>query len=362
MTWKPSRYSPLYKTRSQNGLISRTPKSICEPLVDKTKGTYPSPVITNKNHSNPDQLEELFNKFMDEKKYTIRLSPITLIGYRASYDLFRKLSYVKIDSLTTESLTNFFKEMQTRTRIVGKGTEKNGVKDSTVATYARKLNVFFEWLVRGKHISENPIKKLPKFKPVYDDKRALLKVDIDYIRTAIENHSTTLLQKKRDRAIISTLLFCGIRRGELRGLQVTDVNLEKRMLTVRAETSKSGSTRILPINRILAMVLEDYLEERKRKDYKTPQLFVSLNADKGISMDGLINWTRRLNRLSCIRFHLHRFRHTFATNLAANGVSLIKISKLLGHKDTRMTLVYLRSLASDDLAPEMNILTFDNLI
>lgn len=317
--------------------------------------------ITNQN-AKQDRLDELFDKFMVEKQYAIRLRPATLIGYRASYDLFRKLSHVTIDSLTTESLTNFFKEMQTRTRIVGNGIEKNGVKDSTVATYAMKLNVFFEWLVREKHISENPIKKLPKYRPVYDDKRALRKGDIEYIRTAIENHSTTLLQKKRDRAMISTLLFCGIRRGELLGLQVTDVNLEKRKLTVKGETSKSKLTKILPINPILVMILEDYLEERKRKGYKTPQLFASLITDKGLSMDGLIHWTRRLKKLSGVKFHLHRFRHTFPTNLAEKGVSLFKISRLMGHKDIRMTQVYLRSLGSEDLESEMNLMTFENLI
>jgi len=44
------------------------------------------------------------------------------------------------------------------------------------------------------------------------------------------------------------------------------------------------------------------------------------------------------------------------------SVSLIKISRLLGHKDTRMTQVYIRSLTSDDLESEMSLMTFDNLI
>jgi integrase/recombinase XerD len=316
--------------------------------------------ITNQN-ANPDRLDELFNQFMEEKKYVTLLRSATLIGYRASYDLFRKLSCVTINSLATESLTNFFKEMQTRTRIVGKGIEKIGVKDSTVATYAMKLNVFFEWLVLGKHITENPIRNLPIYKPVYDDKRALPKKDIERIRTAIENHSTTLLQKKRDRAIVIILTFCGIRKGELLGLQVTDVNLEKRTLLVRGPTSKSGFDRILPLtNNIITMALQDYLDQRR--DYKTSKLVVSLNQDKGLGLEGLKKWVDRLEILSGVKFHLHRFRHTFATNLANQGVSPLKISRLLGHKDTRMIHVYIRSLQSEDLGPEMNLLSFDNLM
>ncbi len=315
--------------------------------------------ITSQN-ANPDRLDELFDLFFREWKYVRLCRPATLIGYKASYVLLRKLSPVTIDSLTTEAMTNFFSAMTTRTRIVGKGIEKIGVKDSTLATYAMKLNVFLNWLVREKHIIENPIKQLPKYKQVYDDKRALSKKDIDLIRTAIENHSTTLLQKKRGRMIIAVLTFCGIRLGELLGLQVTDINLEKRTLLVRGPTSKSRFDRILPLtNNILTMTIQDYLDQRR--NCKTSQLIVRLNEDKGLGREGLKKWVDKMEILSGVKFHLHRFRHTFATNLADMGVPLIKISRLLGHRDTRMINVYVRSIQSEDLGSEMNLLTFDNL-
>jgi len=321
--------------------------------MDETK-------FINQN-ANPDRLDELFNQFIRECQYVKRLRPATLKGYKASYVLLKKLSRVTIDSLTTEVLTDFFSVMQTRTRIVGRGIEKTGVKDSTVATYARKLNIFFEWLIREKHIFENPIKKLPKYRPVYDDMKALRKEDIERIRTAIENYSTSLLQKKRDRAMVSTLTFCGIRKGELLGLKVTDINLERRIMTVSGETSKSKRTKTLPMNPNLVMDLEDYLGQRK-KDYKTPQLFVSLNTDKGLSADGLVHWVYRLRKLSGVRFHLHQFRHTFASNLATKGIGAIQLLKLLGHTDLRMTQVYVRSVTSEDLRPAVNNLSFENLM
>jgi integrase/recombinase XerD len=314
----------------------------------------------NNQPASPDKLDELFNQFIRECQYTKRLRPATLNGYKASYVLFRKLSHVTINSLSTEAMTDFFSVMQTRTRIVGKGIEKTGVKDSTIATYARKLNIFFEWLIREKHIFENPIKNLPKYRPVYDDAKALRKEDIERIRTAIANYSTSLLQKKRDDAMVSTLTFCGIRKGELLGLSVTDINLERRIMTVHGETSKSKRTKTLPINMGLAMDLGDYLEQRK--NYKTPQLFVSLNQDKGLSPDGLVHWVYRLRKLSGVRFHLHQFRHTFASNLAAKGIGAIQLLKLLGHTDLRMTQVYVRSVTSDDLRPVVNGLTFENLM
>ena len=108
------------------------------------------------------------------------------------------------------------------------------------------------------------------------------------------------------------------------------------------------------------MDLEDYLEQRKH--LKTPQLFVSLNTDKGISIHGLKHWTLRLRRLSGVRFHLHQFRHTFASNLGAKGIGAIQLLKLLGHSDLRMTQAYIRSITADDLRPVVDGLSFDNLI
>jgi len=39
-------------------------------------------------------------------------------------------------------------------------------------------------------------------------------------------------------------------------------------------------------------------------------------------------------------FHFHDLRHTFASNLVMNGVSLYEIKELLGHKDIKMTMIY----------------------
>lgn len=311
-------------------------------------------------HSNPDRLDELFNRFIRECQYTKRLRSATVVGYKAAYKLLRQLVSVTIDSLTSEIMTNFFSVLQTRPRIIGKGTRVSGVKDSTAATYARKLSIFFEWLKRENHITDNPLKNLPKYRPVYDDMKALRKDDIERIITAIQNRSTSLLQKKRDLAQVSTLVFTGLRKGELLGLKVTDIDLARSRITIHGETSKSKRTRVLPMNPVLAMNLEDYLKERK--NYKTPQLFVSLNSDKGLSADGLIHWVIRLRELSGVRFHLHQFRHTFATNLASKGIGAVQLLKLLGHSDLRMTQVYVRSITAEDLQPPIDGMSFDNLM
>ena len=66
--------------------------------------------------------------------------------------------------------------------------------------------------------------------------------------------------------------------------------------------------------------------------------------------------------LSGVKFHLHRFRHTFTHNLAAKNDSAVKIQKLLGHSDLRMTQRYLRSLTPEDMREDVDRLNIDDLV
>lgn len=306
-------------------------------------------------------LQQLFNEYIYECQYSSVLRPETLRGYKEAFRHFSNLmqEVKEIKALTAENMAEFFKRLQVRKRIVGKNTEKTGVRDSTVRTYWSKLNSFFVWLKNKQIIKENPLSKIKPPQPRYDDHKSLETADIQKIITAINLHSKNNLMKKRDTMIVYALLFCGLRRGEITGLRVQDVDINKRILTVRGETSKSKRMRQIPINPILHMQLDDYLKERG--GYKTERLVVSITKDTGFTSHGFKHWVNRLRVLSGVRFHLHQFRHTFACGLANNNATSVKIQKLMGHTDLRMTERYLRSLGVEDMRDEINKLTLDNL-
>ena len=309
-------------------------------------------------------LQELFSDYVSDCKYSLRRRKETIRGYEHTFRLLTKIKpeLVSPELVTAQALTDFFKKLSTRERIVGKGEKRSGVKNSTIATYRSKLHSFFEWLQARGHIPENPLKNIPAPEVIYDDKCALEKKDVEKLISAVNFRPKNPLTMKRDIAMIYLLLLCGLRRGELVGLQVRDIDMEKRVLTVRGETSKSKHTRQLPINRQLVMRLDDYLEERNKRGYKTQYLIVSNNQDQGISTYGLAHWVKRLRQLSGVRFHLHQFRHTFTCALGKRNTSAIIIQKLLGHTDLRMTQRYLRSLSVEDLRDEvekLNIEDFD---
>lgn len=263
--------------------------------------------------------------------------------------------------LSPEALDTFFVRFSERERKIGKSRTVIGVRASTVRTYASKLHSFFAWLCTRGHLDTNPINQSDFSNPDYSDKRALERSEIERIIAAITNHSGNRFLLKRNLAILKVFLFAGLRKSELLSLRVRDADLHTRTLTVRGATSKSKRTRLVPINIETSTALEDYVQERRLRRFKSEFLWVSYAADKRLTEHGMKHWVKIFRHHSGVSFHLHRFRHTYACMLGRNNVSAIKIQKLLGHADLRMTQTYLRSLGVDDVRDSVQFLTLENL-
>lgn len=306
------------------------------------------------------KLNELFEQYIQISEFSLRRRPATIKSYKDTYIQLRKLQpeIVYPYQLSETKMNEFFKILQTRKRVVGKGVVKTGIKDSTVAMYWSRLNPFFIWLEANGHIDKSPLAYIKKPQSQYENKPALKKRNIEKLYSSILLHSQNTLLMKRDTAIISTLFFTGVRKTELLSLQVRDIDLEKYVLTVRGKTSKSKRTRHIPINPTLRVHLRDYLKERK--EYTTEALFVSNNKDSGLTKFGIKHWVNRMKNTSGVKFHLHQIRHTFACNLARNNISLPKLQKLMGHTDLRMTERYVRSLGVEHLIDDILKLSIDD--
>ncbi len=304
-------------------------------------------------------LQQLFKEYTEEREYSSGLRPQTLKSYKEVFKHFTTTMYeVKnVEDLTTEMMNVFFKRIKTRTRIVGRNTPKVGLAHSTIKTYANKMNAFCEWLIVRNYMKENPLKTIKIPYPEYTDSRALSNEDIVKIISAVSLHPENTLIFKRDTMMLYLLFYCGLRKGELIGLRVIDVDREKRLLIVRPETSKSKKTRYVPINPTLLFHINEYIQERNNKGYKTSSLIVSSSRDEGLTTHGVKHWVKKLIKTSGVKFHIHRFRHSFACNLAKGNTGISKIQKVMGHADPRMTSSYLRSIKAEDCRDDIDRLS-----
>ncbi|WP_375429022.1 tyrosine-type recombinase/integrase [uncultured Sphingomonas sp.] len=136
----------------------------------------------------------------------------------------------------------------------------------------------------------------------------------------------------------------GCRRGELFDLTWSNVDMERRILTVTGATAKSRRTRHIPLNREATSVLTNW---RAQCEDLAGLVFVN---DAGVRFDRVnFSWRRLLKDAGIADFRWHDMRHHFASRLAMGGVDLNTIRELLGHSDYTMTLRYAH------LAPEFKL-------
>ena len=300
-------------------------------------------------------IEVLFNNYINECRFSACLSSETIRGYQAVFNLFRKVmpEVISLDLLSKEMLNEYFKRIENRERRLGKEIVC-GVKKSTIKTHWSKLNVFFKWLKENNYTEENPLRGIKPPKVNYDDYKRLEDDEINRIYSSVINNSQSSLVLRRDTLMISLLFYTGIRKGEFISLQLKDMDLYKKLIMVRGETSKSKKTRELPIHPTLLMHIKDYLEERKKLGYRTEYLIISSKKDRGLSREGLKHWVNKIIDISGVKFHLHQFRHTFACKLTEAGTPTASLQKLMGHTDIRMTSKYTRSLRAEDMGMEID--------
>jgi len=279
------------------------------------------------------------------------LSPKTVKGYMFAFKRFADImiEFQTVDSISSQAITEFFKRLHVNNQTI---------RASTNRSYWNKLVPFFDWLVQHGKLTRSPLKGLIPPKVEYNDVKSLTGIEIRKLYSAITLHNTDPILCKRDIAMLSILVFCGIRLNEFVSLETRHLDLVIKVVTIVGITSKSRKTRTIPMHPTLHFHLHQYLIERKKHNYTTQYLFVSKNRDSGITKDGMKHWVNRLKRLSGVNCYVHRFRHTFACNLAMNNVNAAKIQKLLGHSSLEMTMTYLRSIHTDDLKEDIQKLSF----
>jgi integrase len=141
--------------------------------------------------------------------------------------------------------------------------------------------------------------------------------------------------------LVLLAMHTGCRRGELLQLRWRDVDLVAAQLVVRGDGTKSGKTRVLPLNSEAGGVLKAW-----RPNAVDPSAFV-FPGDEGERLGGIKTaFLKVLKDAEIVGFRFHDLRHDFASKLVQAGVDLNTVRELLGHADLKMTLRYAH------LAPE----------
>ncbi len=244
---------------------------------------------------------------------------------------------------------------------------KEGLKPSTVNRQLMALKAVLskalEWGVINKH-------PLTKVKPLKVDSKGKIRYLTDdeekRLRKALDSREKSIIKDRQSgndwraargkklledlskksfadylKPMILVAINTGMRRGELFDLRWENVDLKKRNITVEGVSSKSGSTRHIPLNDEALGTLIAWRNQTESKRFVFP------NPNTGKRFDNIQTAWENLRKTSQIKdFRFHDLRHHFASKLVMAGVDLNTVRELLGHSELSMTLRYAH------LAPE----------
>lgn len=159
--------------------------------------------------------------------------------------------------------------------------------------------------------------------------------------------------------LFATLAYTGLRRGEALGLRWTDVDLDRRMLTVRHSyggQTKSGKHRTVPIPGALVTFLRVY---RLADPWKGELCFPNERGEMfspNAKLEALFR--RALERAKLPRIRVHDLRHLFASHFVMGGGDIFTLQRILGHSSPQLTSDTYAHLSPRHLAGEADRIAF----
>ncbi len=272
-----------------------------------------------------------FKDFLKEKKH----STSTIVAY--GKDIEQLVSFLgelekhQVHEVSREDLEAFLGKLS------GEGY--------TPKSLSRKINstrTFYRFLKVNEYLTDDPSLLIEHPKYELTPPRILTPTEYRALRDAARNDPRMF-------AIIELLLQTGIRIGELANLRMSDI--QKDMLRIRPY--EKHEERTVPLNRSAKEALTRYLSIRP--EVKEERIFVT-KSGKPFLVRNIRTAVERYFRLAEIKTaKVNDLRHTFVAHHLKHGVSLILLSKILGHKRLSTTERYLEYVK--DRAKETATLT-----
>jgi site-specific recombinase XerD len=141
----------------------------------------------------------------------------------------------------------------------------------------------------------------------------------------------------KHRLLLGMLYGCGLRCGEVRNLQVSDVDLQRS--TVHVRQGKGRKDRYVPLGEMLGRGIAKYLAT----EHPDKWLFNGKDHHDIFSQRGVQWVVKEAAKRAGIqkRINVHTLRHTYATHLLEDGMDIVSVKELLGHVMIQTTMIYL---------------------
>lgn len=276
----------------------------------------------------------IVEEFLKEIKSTKNLSDKTIIAYRSDLEDFVRFEVCEMYEETTVL------------RYIQYLMHERKLKDSTVKRKLIVLKIYFEYLYVHNHIEQNYYqchtfkfkkeKQLPKTLTIREVSKLLSSLKKQNIEATTQY---SIWKTARNLALIDILISTGIRIAEASEISLNDIVVADHVILIHGKGRKQ---RIIYISCQQTWInLKHWLAVRNSRTIDTDKVFVN-RYGKPLSIHGIeyIYTTLCINAGLQSHSTPHYLRHTFATNLLANGADLRSVQEILGHASVSTTEIY----------------------
>ena len=268
-------------------------------------------------------------KFINYLQATKNLSEKTLLAYRSDLKLFLAYGSDEFDPDICAYISHLHLDLK--------------LKDTSIRRKIITLKNYYAFLAEQNIISGSPFlklkfhfkqeRRLPKTISITDISKILSCFDIDPAPFSPFTRSIFV----RDAALIDLLISTGVRIGEAAALTLNDVIASERTLLIHGKGRKQ---RLIYISSPVTWSRLSALIKERKKAYGE-YLFVN-RYGRPLSIHGIEDiYAKYVKKAKLtIRSTPHYLRHTFATNLLANGADLRSVQEILGHASVATTQIY----------------------
>jgi site-specific recombinase XerD len=254
-------------------------------------------------------------------------SESTVIAYSKDIEqllnFFSKDGISSLENVKTEDLEKYKQNLQ-----------DNNYTPKSISRKINSTRTFFRYLLENSHISDNPSEKLAH--PKFETKPPRVLTEMEY--RALRDVSRVDV---RLYSIVEILLQTGIRIGELAGLALDDLRKSKdgKIDFLYIKAAGSHPARKVPLNKSAKKAVDEYIQVRPETEDDT--LFVTKNGRPLLVRNIRTAIDKAFEKAGIKNAKVNDLRNTFIAHHLSNGVSLVTVSKLVGHKRLSTTEKYL---------------------
>lgn len=277
--------------------------------------------------------KSLYNKFSEELKSKQR-SQATVIAY--TKDIEQLIDFLAKQGITDPSVVTLENLEAFKVSLA-----QTGYTPKSISRKINSIRTFFKFLFNEKAVSINPSEKLSH--PKFDTLPPRVLTEMEY--RALRDVSRVDI---RLYSIVEILLQTGIRIGELTRLNMADMKTTKdgKMFYLDVAPFGSHPGRKVPLNASAKKAIDEYL--RIRPNTELPTLFVTKTGNPLLVRNIRTSIDRAFEKSGIKGAKVNDLRNTFIAHHLARGVSLVTVSKLVGHKRLSTTEKYLNLISKEE--------------